>query len=687
MKQIKNAFSKLPMKKIINVSLLLLLFFAFSTKILAQKVEWATKVIAVSSEKKVKIDPNQFSARQALGKPTLLPNTRFSPAAWSPATEDNTKPEFIKVSFTPTNARQIVVAESYNSGTISQIIAYNQQDRPIFTWNNERLGQDNKDGQMLYVKLDSAKRIFSVKITLQTDRIPGFNQIDAIGLTESDASVLLPISVQTALPIKNKPEKLGNSINSQYPAFAPNITPDGKRLYFSRSDHPENMPFKDSTGKTIYKQDIWFADLQDAAKGTFSKAQNAGAPLNTSGHNTSFSISNDGNSMLLNNKYMPDGTLERGLSITYKVEGVWGKPQEVIIESLENFSDFSEFCLSPDGKTIIAAIQPTDTQGGKDLYVCLKKTATTWGKPINIGKNINTAENESSPFLASDNKTLYFASLGHRGYGNYDVFVTRRLDESWLSWSEPENVGQSINTASAEMYFSIMSSGEYAYFVSDKNISRVRLTDPLKPAVPLLVIKTFDAKTNQPLFAKVSISSLEDKKAIKGLENAPNSNEYKIVLEQEKKYRVTAEFDGYFATTKDVNIPKISEYKEFSDTLLLTPVISGEKVRLDFIYFSRASAELLPESFPELDRLAEILEKNAGTTIMLEGHTEPFGNPKGLRKLAKERVVSVRHYLVSKKRIPEKRIKIEGYGGDRPITRKDDEKSRQLNRRVEVKVL
>ena len=687
MKQIKNAFSKLPMKKIINVSLLLLLFFAFSTKILAQKVEWATKVIAVSSEKKVKIDPNQFSARQALGKPTLLPNTRFSPAAWSPATEDNTKPEFIKVSFTPTNARQIVVAESYNSGTISQIIAYNQQDRPIFTWNNERLGQDNKDGQMLYVKLDSAKRIFSVKITLQTDRIPGFNQIDAIGLTESDASVLLPISVQTALPIKNKPEKLGNSINSQYPAFAPNITPDGKRLYFSRSDHPENMPFKDSTGKTIYKQDIWFADLQDAAKGTFSKAQNAGAPLNTSGHNTSFSISNDGNSMLLNNKYMPDGTLERGLSITYKVEGVWGKPQEVIIESLENFSDFSEFCLSPDGKTIIAAIQPTDTQGGKDLYVCLKKTATTWGKPINIGKNINTAENESSPFLASDNKTLYFASLGHRGYGNYDVFVTRRLDESWLSWSEPENVGQSINTASAEMYFSIMSSGEYAYFVSDKNISRVRLTDPLKPAVPLLVIKTFDAKTNQPLFAKVSISSLEDKKVIKGLENAPNSNEYKIVLEQEKKYRVTAEFDGYFATTKDVNIPKISEYKEFSDTLLLTPVISGEKVRLDFIYFSRASAELLPESFPELDRLAEILEKNAGTTIMLEGHTEPFGNPKGLRKLAKERVVSVRHYLVSKKRIPEKRIKIEGYGGDRPITRKDDEKSRQLNRRVEVKVL
>ena len=675
------------MKKIIVTPLLLLLFFVFSTKVFAQKVEWATKLIAVSSEKKIKNDPNQFTARQALGKPTLLPNTRFSPAAWSPATEDNAKPEFIKVSFPVTNARQIIVAESYNSGAISQIIAYNQQDKAVFTWNNEKLGQESKEGQMLYIKLDSAKRIYSIKITLQTDRIPGFNQIDAIGVSDSDAPITLPVNVQTALSIKNKPEKLNGNINSQYPAFAPNITPDGKRLYFSRSDHPENMPFKDSLGKIIYKQDIWFADLQNAQNGTFSKAQNIGAPLNTSGHNTSFSIANDGNSMLLNNKYMPDGSLERGLSITYKENDVWGKPTEVIIESLENFSDFSEFCLSPDGKSIIAAIQPADSQGGKDLYVCLKKTPTTWGKPINIGRNINTAENESSPFLASDNKTLYFASLGHRGYGNYDIFVTRRLDESWLSWSEPENVGQSINTAGAEMYFSIMSSGEYAYFVSDKSISRVRLIDPLKPVVPLFIVQTFDAKTNQPLLSKVNIIALEDNKEVKGIENAPNSNEYKIVLKQEKKYRITAEAEGYFATTKDVNIPKITEYKEFLDTLMLTPVIKGEKIRLDFIYFSRASAELLPESFPELDRLAEILEKNATTSIMLEGHTEPFGNPKGLRKLAKSRVVSVRHYLVSKKRIPEKRIKIEGYGGDRPITRKDDEKSRQLNRRVEVKVL
>ncbi len=675
------------MKKIKNLSFLLLVFLTFSTKILAQKVEWATKLVAVSSEKKIKTNTNQYSARQALGKPTLLPDTRYSPAAWSPATEDNTKPEFIKVSFPITNARQIIVAESYGSGSIAQIIAYNQQDKPVFTWNNERLGQENKSGQMLYIKLDSAKRIFSVKITLQTDRVPGFNQIDAIGISDSNEPITLPISVQTALSIKNKPEKLGNSINSNYPTFAPNITPDGKRLYFSRLDHPENTPSKDSLGKTEYKQDIWFADLQDAEKGTFSKAQNMGAPLNTSGHNASFSISEDGNSMLLNNKYMPDGSLERGLSVTYKENGIWGKPQEVIIESYENFNDFSEFCLSPDGKTIIAAIQPADSQGGKDLYVSIKKTPTTWGKPINIGKNINTAENETSPFLASDNKTLYFASLGHRGYGSYDIFVTRRLDDTWLSWSEPENVGQSINTAGAEMYFSIMSSGEYAYFVSNKNISRVRLIDPLKPAVPVLIIRTLDAKTNQPLFAKVNIIDLEDNKEVKGIENVAKSNEYKIVLKQEKKYRITAESEGHFAATKDINIPKITKYQEFSDTLILTPVISGEKVRLDFIYFARASAELLPESFPELDNLAEILEKNAGTSIMLEGHTEPFGNPKGLRKLAKSRVVSVKHYLVSKKKIAEKRIKIEGYGGDRPITRKDDEKSRQLNRRVEVKVL
>ena len=56
-------------------------------------------------------------------------------------------------------------------------------------------------------------------------------------------------------------------------------------------------------------------------------------------------------------------------------------------------------------------------------------------EPINMGNVIYTEMEESSPFLAADNKTLYFASKGHNGYGGYDIWVTRRLDDSWTNWT------------------------------------------------------------------------------------------------------------------------------------------------------------------------------------------------------------------------------------------------------------
>jgi len=65
-------------------------------------------------------------------------------------------------------------------------------------------------------------------------------------------------------------------------------------------------------------------------------------------------------------------------------------------------------------------------------------------KPVNMGSVINTEFEESSPFLANDMKTLYFASKGHNGYGGYDIYVTERLDESWTNWSAPKNLGHAI---------------------------------------------------------------------------------------------------------------------------------------------------------------------------------------------------------------------------------------------------
>ena len=69
-----------------------------------------------------------------------------------------------------------------------------------------------------------------------------------------------------------------------------------------------------------------------------------------------------------------------------------------------------------------------------------------WSEPLNIGSNVNTAADESAPFLAADDKTLYFSSNGYPGYGGHDIYVTTRLDDTWLNWTDPQNMGPDINT-------------------------------------------------------------------------------------------------------------------------------------------------------------------------------------------------------------------------------------------------
>jgi hypothetical protein len=101
------------------------------------------------------------------------------------------------------------------------------------------------------------------------------------------------------------------------------------------------------------------------------------------------------------------------------------------------------------------SVQREDGQGDRDLYVSFMSNDSTWSQPLNLADVINTAGEESAPFLASDDKTLYFSSNGFSGYGGTDIYVSRRLDDTWTSWSEPENLGPEINSPLEDLFFNI----------------------------------------------------------------------------------------------------------------------------------------------------------------------------------------------------------------------------------------
>lgn len=638
------------------------------------QVQWANKVIAVSSEKKA--NGKQYKAEQALGQPNVLPIFADSPCAWSPAQANNDiREEYIQVGFSkPMAIKQIVVAENFNAGSISQIFAYDAEGKENLVYKNPSIGFVAK-GRLFSVTFPQTPyKVVSVKVTLNTAKVNGENQIDAIGISESDMAITISPNI-TKNATKFTSEALSSNINSPYLEANPVISPSGKRLYFTRLNHPENI--KDTIkGKIEYKQDIWYADIDES--GNFGAAINIGEPLNNKQHNAAFTIGEDESFILLNNKYLPDGRLEKGVSISKKQsDGSWGKPQPILIEGYVNDSGFSEFWLSKDGNVMVMSLMDATSLGGNDLYVSFKKSENVFSKPMNLGSVINSAGEEATPWIDDEGKALYFSSTGFSGYGDFDVFVSKRLDDTWLNWSEPENLGSSINTSGMDIYFS--KKGPFGYYSSRGDIYKVRMQEP----VLMLTGRTLNIKNNEPIEANIFIEEIGKASTPQGIAEKGN---YALKLNLGKKYRITAEMKGFFPKEEDVDATTLKDYTELRKDLLLTPLEKNQAIRLDFISFARGQSILLPESYSELDKVVKMLNENPNTRIRLEGHTEIYGNKKGLMKLSKERVLAVKNYLV-KKGISKKRIDYQAFGPTKPITTEDTEKARQLNRRVEIRVI
>ncbi len=253
-----------------------------------------------------------------------------------------------------------------------------------------------------------------------------------------------------------KATPLNNHINGAYAELKPALTPMGTRLYFSRSLHPQN------TGGETDQEDIWFADYDKDSNGWSEPARLPGF-LNNSGPNFVNSVSTTGDTLILGNQYLKKGRMRAGLSYSIRTNGQWSVPTSIQIENDYNMSDHGTAYVSLKTGIIISAIQRLDTKGSRDLYVSFWDGEKA-SEPINMGGMINTEFEESSPFLANDLKTLYFASKGHHGYGGYDIYMTQRLDDSWVNWSTPKNLGPAVNGQLDDEFFSITHCGEFAIF-------------------------------------------------------------------------------------------------------------------------------------------------------------------------------------------------------------------------------
>lgn len=491
-------------------------------------------------------------------------------------------------------------------------------------------------------------------------------------------------------------------VNSSYDEQSPVLSPDGKYLFFTISNHPENVGGKRDPG------DIWFSIL---AGGQWTAPVHAGPLLNDPAYNAVAGFSSDGNQLFLLSHYDPTGQAAhtQGISVSKKTGNGWSRPANISIPYFQNKSSLQSGAMAMDGTVFVFSADTYGSRGVEDIYISRKNSEGQWSEPRNVGSKINTQLQELSPSLSVDGNTLYFSSNGQKGLGSFDVFASTRLDDTWTNWSDPVTIHEPINSGYRELFFRTYPSLGFSLYTSTKDsdgygdVKMHRYETP--PADSMVVaqivqdtirIEEIKYEETDDKFIKVhgKVTSAKSGEAIEAklvfetsdtlVTVAAGRGEFTVKITSTRSYVIKIDAPGYVSDLEKLDV-NTYELKDLEMNFKLQPIEVGTTVTLKNVLFMQSKPELLPESYPELNLVVQFMKANPHIEIELSGHTDSRGSYRQLMTLSQQRVNKVKSYLVSKG-IESRRIVGKGYGGSKPVASNDSEETRMLNRRVEFTI-
>lgn len=469
-----------------------------------------------------------------------------------------------------------------------------------------------------------------------------------------------------------KPKNLGDSINTSNLEYFPSITIDGKKLIFTR--------------RIKGNEDIYESDLKDS---TWGKAYPLPGKINSSTFNEGAqNISQDGNWLIFTGCNFPQGLGSCDLYISYLTKNGWSEPENLGSNVNSEFWE-STPSLSPDKRDLYFSSNVPGGFGGKDIWVCHKNDNGQWQVPVNLGPEINTPGDESTPFIHADNQTLYFNSTGHPGYSeNPDLFVSHKLPGG--KWSKPENLGYPINTIGDEGSLVVASDGKTAYYASDRSDSKggldiysFVLREDIRPLKTLWVKgKVYDEKTKKGLPSSVELNDIKTGELVSKLQTDEDGN-YLVTLPVGKDYAFNVNRKGYLFYSENYNISSTAPDSTFQADIPLQPIEANAHIILKNVFFDTKKTELKPESITELDNVVKLMNQNPAIRIRITGYTDNIGKPADNLILSKGRAVAVVNYLLGKG-IRNERLSFMGMGESHPVADNNTDEERALNRRTEL---
>jgi len=476
-------------------------------------------------------------------------------------------------------------------------------------------------------------------------------------------------------PVPFAPIPVPGTINTEYHEALPAVTIDGMTMIFTRrigGFEDIYIAGWDSIGNQ------WIGALPMKAINT---AQNEGA----------HTISANGRVLVFTSCNRKDGVGSCDLYLTFKrSDGNWSEVRN--LRSINSRGWDGQPALTADGRGLYFSSDRPGGKGNRDIWFT-RITGSGWTEPENLGPVINTAQNESSPFVHRDDRTMYFMSDGHPGMGDYDLFISKR---DTGEWTKPTNLGFPINTPGREGALTVHPNGLTAYYTRESDdfgtmdIYQFELPEDAVPdPVSYLDVVVTDAADGRPVVAVAWVYALTDTTR-RDRYVADGGGRVSAGLPHGRKYGMHITAPGYLFFSTQFDLDRTEPYQRISIEVGLQPIIQdgqeSSPVILRNVEFESGSADLLESSVSELKLLLQLLRSDSEVHMEIRGHTDNVGDPQSNLTLSKQRAESVYNWLIEAGVDPE-RLTYEGFGEMMPIDSNDTEEGRQRNRRTEFKLL
>lgn len=487
-------------------------------------------------------------------------------------------------------------------------------------------------------------------------------------------------------PLNVNIENLGNNINTKYFEKHPVVTLDNSVIFFSSTRSETGSPGNESADSLSGKpdEDIYYAIKNPA--GIWSKP--VYFQYNTSKDEFPDCLSVDGKMLILSRAE------KNNYDLFYSVfeNGNWTEPVSMG-NSINSSADEREAGLSGDGNSLYFTSNREGGYGKFDIYMSRKSTNGKWGKPVNLGKDINTSGNEISPFLHPDGQVLYFSSdaFNEESMGGFDIFYSTKNAND--TWSLPLHIKYPVNTTRDDVDYQITSGGK-RYYTSLTDFNSFDLVEITGKQDDVADINSGVGTTT--LSSELNVMSvMEVEKEVEKEVQVSDIVEVKTEVEKEVAVVETIEVEKRDTTRiyslESVNLEEIDstqrellirKVKDYYSNLIGT----DKSVIFKTIYFSFNSAELLMLSKNELRVLVEYLNENPSIKVEVIGNTDILGDWDVNLNVSRGRAQSVYNFLLENK-IAHNRIIYYGKGSAAPIASNSTIEGRSKNRRVEILLL